>query len=365
MCRELGCTMAQGYYVAKPTVKISHLKDEYLHIKDLYNNSKRTKENEYKDIKSRIEKIKDAPSDMRIFKILERFKKSKNLKVIPIVGNDGIPKGIIKESSVKDYIYSPYGWSLLEHDTRKNLLDFISLSAIVDIHDNLEQILKVYASNIDSEGVLVTKNGKYYGYISDKELLGLISEKNLLDAKDQNPLTKLPGNIAINEFLSLVNNSSNVHTIAYFDLDNFKPFNDYYGFRNGDRVIKLLGNIMQKSQNRLNAKSIVGHIGGDDFFFGWQTKDTNFTHDFNTISNIVKNFAINVESFYNKEDREKGFIISKNRKGEDEKFPLITVSAALLFVVKNKNADEISEICAKLKKQAKRLGGNMVITASV
>lgn len=366
-CKELGCSMAQGYFIAFPTQKLQSLEPEYKHIKDINSKSKRKHKNA-KDIKNVIQKIKYAYATTKISDVLCRFKEDKKLRVVPIVGNDESPLGIVKENSLKDYIYSPYGWSLLENDTRRNILSFVSPCSVADINDGLDKLLKIYTYNKNSEGIIITKNDRYYGFLNAQNILNLVSNKNLLTARDQNPLTKLPGNIIISEFLISCLNSDKSFIVVYFDLDNFKAFNDSYGFRNGDRIITLFGDMVKKAKNTIKEKSLAGHIGGDDFFLGMQLgEDDIFEQNYILVSTIIRKFAINVESFYTKEDREARCIKSKNRKGKLEEFPLLTVSAAMLIVQnrENINIDDIGEICAKLKKEAKSAGGNIVIPSSI
>jgi diguanylate cyclase (GGDEF)-like protein len=206
------------------------------------------------------------------------------------------------------------------------------------------------------------------GYLSAKTLLDIINEKNLLNARDQSPLTGLLGNRAINEYMSTSLLREGTWALVYFDLDNFKPYNDYYGFRNGDRVIKLLADIIKKCANRLGAEAFAGHIGGDDFFLGWKAEEA-FERAFSDIQYAVDKFALDAESFYSVQDREKGFIVAKDRHGVEQRFPLISVSAAMLFVhVKEHQIidEEAIALCyAHLKKNAKKHTGGAIAAATL
>ena len=152
------------------------------------------------------------------------------------------------------------------------------------------------------------------------------------------------------------------------DLDNFKPFNDYYGFRSGDRVIKLLADILEKAANRLGSEVFVGHIGGDDFFLGWKLSD-NFDEAVAQVWKIVDKFGLDVQSFYSNKDREKGHILAKDRNGVTREFPLLSVSCAMLLVDTNQERlyDEeiVAQTCAELKKHAKQHKGGSVALASL
>lgn len=289
---------------------------------------------------------------------------------MPVLRADKSCVGIIKESGLKEYTYSPYGRSLIFNITKGAITSLILECGTVDINDSLEKILKTYANKQNSDGVLVTKNGKYLGFLNARTLLDIVNEKSVLSARDQNPLTGLPGNIVINEYISSATVSNKKHALVYFDLDFFKPFNDYYGFRNGDRVIKLLGTLIKRALNNLPQTSVAGHIGGDDFFLGWEMeKEATFEDVYKVIDNIINKFNVDVESFYNKEDRERGYIISKNREGKEQKFHLMTVSASILVInpASRKTVDEekIALEYAKLKKHAKSINANAIVFASI
>jgi GGDEF domain-containing protein len=142
--------------------------------------------------------------------------------------------------------------------------------------------------------------------------------------------------------------------IAYFDIDYFKAYNDRFGFRNGDRVLRMFADMLRDQQNRL--RSFVGHIGGDDFFLGLQT--TEFSQAVTEITSVVGQFRSNAEGFYDQDTLKKGYIISPDRDGKEKQFPLLTVSAAVLEIEADRPAGvsigQIAELLAFHKKQAKQ-----------
>lgn len=366
-CRNLGCTMIQGYFVAKPTKKISKIERKYKDIEALYSQEKRDFVSQ-NTIKSRIEPLEFVKESESLEAMQELFRKNTKAPLLPVLGDDNIPLGVIKEEDLKAYIYSPYGWALLYNQTKGNIKSLIIPCGIVDANDSLEKILKVYANSQENEGVLVVENGVYLGYLSAKVLLEAINERNLLSAKDQNPLTGLMGNRAIITYINEILITPGKWVLVYFDLDNFKPFNDYYGFRSGDRVIKLLADNLEKASNRLGSNAFVGHIGGDDFFLGWQLSG-DFDEAISQVWNVVNKFGIDVESFYSNKDREKGFILAKDRYGEIREYPMLSVSAAMLIVDTTKehfyDEEMIAQAYAELKKHAKLHRGGSIATATL
>jgi len=366
-CRNLGCSLIQGYFVAKPSKKIERLLRRYGEVEALYEKEKRDAlmSNGIEGKMERLDYVKESDS---LHAMQEFFTKHKKARLLPVVGDDMAPRGVILEESLKEYTYSPFGWALLHNQTKGCIKNLISPCPSVELNDPLEKILRIYAHNEGSEGVLVAQNGVYVGYLSAKVLLDVVNEKNLLNARDQSPLTGLLGNRAISEYISTALIKPGTWALVYFDLDNFKPFNDHYGFRNGDRVIKLLADIIKKTSNRLGFDALPGHIGGDDFFLGWRVEGT-FEAAVEEVQNVVAKFGFDAQSFYSKEDREKGYILAKDRHEQERKFALISVSAAMLMVHvrEGDTVDEeaITWCYADLKKSAKACIGGAVVPATL
>ena len=145
--------------------------------------------------------------------------------------------------------------------------------------------------------------------------------------------------------------SSRGRAFTYFDFDDFKPFNDRYGFRLGDRVIQLFADILRAVFG--SSTSFVGHLGGDDFFaFGYTST---LPEALGPVAEASERFRHQAASFYTAEDRERGWILGRGRSGEERRMPLIGVSAALVFaaVGASLEAEALSDVFALLKKEAK------------
>ena len=147
--------------------------------------------------------------------------------------------------------------------------------------------------------------------------------------------------------------SKDTFLLCYFDLDNFKAFNDVYGFRNGDRVIQLFADIMKKN---LSKEYFIGHIGGDDFFTAVTSEKNDEYKYLSELQNIVTKFTNDVVGFYSQQDKERGYIISKDRDGNVKKFKLLSVSASILIIhkkTKKRCLTNIDSILSVQKKVAK------------
>jgi len=174
-----------------------------------------------------------------------------------------------------------------------------------------------------------------------------------------NPLTGLHGNI---EITSEINHRIAIKrriAVIYADLDNFKAYNDVYGFSSGDTAIKLTTDIIKDNVNMCGNKSdFIGHVGGDDFVV-ITTPDK-----VEEISKgIISDFDEKIINLYTIEDRRRGFIVTKNRQEEIMKYPIMSISLA---IVTNDNIElighlQVAEISASIKKKAKGLKGSNFI----
>jgi diguanylate cyclase (GGDEF)-like protein len=170
------------------------------------------------------------------------------------------------------------------------------------------------------------------------------------------PLTGLPGNVQIQAELKKHLMKQEEFSVMYLDLDNFKAYNDEYGFLKGDEVIKYTANVITKCiHNDFNQIGFVGHIGGDDFIAIVPYKDTEAL-----CQQIIARFDKGIKSFYNEADIENGYIEIANRKGIVEKFPLVSISIAVVVADKNRfdNILEIGDVSAQVKHAVKSVLGS-------
>ena len=170
------------------------------------------------------------------------------------------------------------------------------------------------------------------------------------------PLTGLPGNVQIHAELKKRLANKEEFSVLYLDLDNFKAYNDVYGFLKGDEIIKFTANVILECIHRdVEGGSFVGHIGGDDFIAIVPTlKCEKICQD------IIACFDSRVLDFYTPADIDKGYIEVANRKGIIEQFPLTSISIGVVVVDKNRfyNMLEIGEVGAQVKHAAKSVMGS-------
>ena len=173
------------------------------------------------------------------------------------------------------------------------------------------------------------------------------------------PLTGLPGNVQIHAELKKRISNKEAFSVLYLDLDNFKAYNDVYGFLKGDEIIKFTADtIIRCVHEFIHDGTFVGHIGGDDFIAvipGIKCEKL--------CESILANFDTKVVNFFTDEDVEKGYIEVANRRGKLEQFPLTSISIGVVEADENRFANilEIGEVGAQVKHMAKSVQGSSYI----
>lgn len=185
-----------------------------------------------------------------------------------------------------------------------------------------------------------------------KARVGMNIRRSLRD-QNANPLTKLPGNAMID--MRITNHLPKPIAVLYADLDNFKAYNDKYGYQKGDEIIVYTAHILAKAvRHQGNSGDFVGHIGGDDFIL------VSTPEKAEAISReICSTFDAGVPSFYNEADRTAGKIIAPDRQGNTREFALVSISIAIVTNEKRplESSPHIAQIAAELKKYAKSKPG--------
>src|SRR5262249_34821841 len=177
--------------------------------------------------------------------------------------------------------------------------------------------------------------------------------------RDANPLTGLPGNAAVELELKTRLDNHQDFALMYIDLDNFKAYNDTYSYRAGDRVIQLTAQLLnQIFDQHGNRGDFIGHIGGDDF-----VAITTIDKADMVTSTFVQVFDRVVLDHYRPEDRERGYVEVENRRFQMERFPLVSVTIALVETDRYQidHIAMLNDIVADLKKRGKRIPGSVVV----
>ncbi len=173
---------------------------------------------------------------------------------------------------------------------------------------------------------------------------------------DANPLTRLPGNASIMQMVEKHIKEKSDFAAAYLDIDNFKAFNDKYGFSRGDEALLVTARLLVATiMNSNGIYKFLGHIGGDDFFFILP-----FDIMEETCQSLVSAYDDIIPNFYDDEDRANQGIISKDRAGNLHRFPFMSISISITTNTNGRftHYGEVSQAVGQLKKICKAKDGS-------
>ena len=363
-CHDLGFDMVQGYFIQRPTADRDDLVRHYDVVVGARDRDRRRRSTDDRVIRDMVDDVPAIAVSANMASVFERFRLSRGCSLFPVVDELDRPMGVIRDTDLKSYAFSPFGKDLMANKTYgKQLVDLIQDIPVADVKTPIDRILQIYSTDPSQNGVLIVEDSRYLGFLSTTDLLQALNDRNVAVARDQNPLTKLPGNTSVLETVSdALEDVASGWAMAYFDLDQFKPFNDTYGFRNGDRVILMFAETLRKAMTGTDA--FIGHIGGDDFFICRKNQDLYSFVDM--IGDIRTRFAEDVVSFYDEEARRRGYIMAEGRDGIRRAFGMLTARSGVIGLEAGRvqgatNIDQVISEFARLKEEAKRQKGIAVI----
>lgn len=350
---EIGVSYGQGYFIQKPNGILNSISKDVLEIV-MKENAKKRKLLDNRVLDDRIESIckqeKTITPDILVSQVHEMFKENETRSGFCVV-EDQLPIGVITRNALYKRISGQYGYILYANKPVRNIMDtdFMDVDCLATIDVVGKNAMQRDFDKI-YDFIVVTRDNQFQGIVTVKDLMEKLIEIEFVYAKHLNPLTELPGNLMIEQQLEKALKSKDKKTILYFDLDNFKAYNDLYGFENGDRVLKEFAEILKA---RIPSEYFIGHIGGDDFIAIVPKKKTE-----QLCISIMHAFNEAVIKYYSKEDIDKGYITSKDRKDVEENFPFLSVSIAGVASDHSKTIFELAETAAKIKKKCKKKPGS-------
>lgn len=343
---DLGVNYAQGFFIQEPHSEPREINLGVIEAIQEINQLKQ-KQHQYGifhlPIKLLCETTETGAPDEKVIDVYHRIKNNPDAIGLTVIENN-IPVGIITREKLALKLSGRYGFTLHQNKAISTLMDkdFLTVDKDMAVSD-----VSLLAMNRINENVydfiVVTCGEKFLGTVTVKKLLQKSSEIEIIAAKQLNPLTGLPGNNLIEQRLNDLVKNNYDYTVAYIDIDNFKVYNDYYGFENGDLVISLVADILREC---VPVNQFIGHIGGDDFiviYYGHRTEE-----DFRE---ICDRFDAAVLNFYNNNDIQKGYLEARSRFGVNHRFPLSTLTAVVLNneTDKYESSVELSAALSKLK----------------
>ena len=250
-----------------------------------------------------------------------------------------------------------------EDNTDINIVEFCksirtnednSITPIIVISSNREKEHAVEVLKTDVQYYIKKPLDDEFFYYTIKNIVGLLTKNRTVS-----PLTGLPGNVQIQTEMKKRLLNKDTFAILYFDLDNFKAYNDVYGFANGDEIIKFTARKISKHVHQIEGgDNFIGHVGGDDFVSIVGPTDYDIL-----CQGIINEFDKYAVDYYNEVDVERGYVEVANRRGIIEQFPLTTISIAVLEVDSKiyKTTLEIGEVAGQIKHKAKEVLGSTYV----
>ncbi len=361
-CRECGADLVQGWFIARPTAFVTALTKDVPHLQDLAGARRGGHSLDEILIRKQIEHLPAVYENESIDQVFDLFRQNPRQAFFPVLNANGEPRGTINERHLKEYIYRPFGRDLLKNKVyERSISHFVDRAPVVGLDAGAERLMTIFADMEGSDCVILTENMRYAGVVSAASLIKVINEKQLQVAQDQNPLTGLPGNRAIRDFMQGAGRDGDeVRHFCYCDFDNFKPFNDKYGFQLGDHAISLFAVLVRR--HFLSDSHFLGHVGGDDFFLcisGWQADELT-----GVLERLLSDFDEDVGLLYSQEDRLAGCIRGHDRAGVEKDFPLMRCSIGILELPQGYVIDDISRMSAEIaaiKNSAKESASGLAI----
>src|SRR5574343_685691 len=367
--RDMGIACGQGFFIARPeSHPVRNLPGQTLNALDRQSHSLSPLTGgpgKLPTARNLARPIEPVPMSATNATVIDRFERDPDLDVLPVVQGTQ-PVGMINRHSMIDRFARPFRRELFGRKSCELFMDHAPL--IVDQHATVQELammLSLAPKHYLYDGFVVTCDGRYLGVGSSHDLMATITEMQISAARYANPLTQLPGNVPINEHVDRMLAAGISFVAAYIDIDNFKPYNDCFGYRRGDDVIQLLARLVCEATDE--QLDFVGHIGGDDFFVVFRSADWEMR-----CWQLISAFSEAVAGLLGVEERLRGGYMAENRRGELNFQALPTLSIGVVRIAPGdcESHREVAAAASAAKKQAKKrakdvasdsLGGNLFV----
>ena len=355
--RDLGITLGQGFLIAMPVSEPRTTPNETV--------SKTLRQQGIivfpapasglgkSTVRSLLRRVPPASPATTNDDIFQRFEADSGLMSIPVV-SEGSPLGLINRHEMTNNLARPFRRELFGRKTCNLLMDPMPLC--IDEKTTIQDAGLIISRSTGRQlfdGFIVTAGGLYMGIVSTHKLVQTITEMQIQAARYANPLTQLPGNVPINEHIDrLLENKTPFHA-CYFDIDNFKPFNDNFGYRKGDDLIMWLSHTLREIISP--GADFCGHIGGDDFMVLFQSIDWE-----SRCQKALRMFEFQVSEYLQSGlKKDKGYF-AEDRRGQRIFFPFPTLSIGAIQISPDifESHRDVSAAAAEAKKNAKKIDGH-------
>ncbi|HSC85381.1 MAG TPA: bifunctional diguanylate cyclase/phosphodiesterase [Pseudomonas sp.] len=349
---EMGVDLVQGYLLSRPLEQPP--RDARKLLPALESTTTLLSEDSA-DLNALLNDQPAVNQDTATAEVLEAFRAQANLNSLAVLDSQGQPVGIVHRNSLSDALLKPFATDLFARKPISRLMssDFLA----VDIAQSLQQVSRLLTSRARQrmeEDFIITQQGRYRGLGRVIDVLKLITELKIQQARHANPLTLLPGNVPIQQCLTRLLQQGREAVVCYVDIDSFKPFNDLYGYAKGDEILLCLAQCLNERVDP--SRDFVGHIGGDDFLLVLGSTDWR-----KRLNQLLEDFQGQCRRFYCEEHLQAGCFIAHNRQGKREEFALLSLSIGVVHLHPQNcmqlDASQLAGLASEAKRHAKAVPG--------
>ena len=346
---ELGVGYGQGYFLSEP---IENPESNTREKERWLNKAPVAKAQRSETVSSIVHPSPFVTPDEPVFAAADLFLMYPEVHTLPVVQR-GKVVGILRRMDFLNLWSSRYGRELYGKKPVAKFMEknFIAVEADTPLEKLSMRLTNQMSDDALPDDFIVIKDGEYLGVGTVIALLRRITELQIKNAKQANPLTGLPGNVPIAETIDALLAENAPFALCYIDIDNFKPYNDVYGYQRGDEVIKFVAHILSEAIDP--SCDFIGHIGGDDFVIIYRSPDWK-----SRLEKGLEQFKEGVKDFYDSFDREHG-IYAKDRQGQTRHFPIMSLSVGVVTPEPGQYHShvQIAELATETKHAAKEIPG--------
>jgi len=349
----MGVDLVQGYLLSRPQEKPP--RDARQLLPQLQSTQHSSLNEDNHDLSALLNEQPAVDQRTAIAEVLDLFRAQANLNSLAVLDEQQQPVGIVHRHSLSEALLKPFATDLFARKPISRLMsqDFLA----VELKQSLQKVSRLLTSRARQrieEDFIIIQGGRYLGLGRVIDVLKLITEQKLQQARHANPLTLLPGNVPIQQCLSRLLQQQREAAVCYVDIDSFKPFNDLYGYAKGDEVLLCLAQCLNERVDP--ARDFVGHIGGDDFMLvlgstDWREK----------LGRLIEDFQSQCRRFYREEHLQAGCFVAHNRHGQRQEYALLSLSIGVVHVSKEDclqlDASRLAELASEAKRHAKAVPG--------
>ncbi|MBU0664025.1 MAG: EAL and GGDEF domain-containing protein [Proteobacteria bacterium] len=305
-----------------------------------------------------------APIDS-VMAAFKRFHDNNSLQGIAVVAEERVLGMLPRMRFLEQHLIGPhgFGYALCQHRMIKDVLepDFLLVEASTPVEEVVRLIQGRRGVSLYDD-LCVSKNGKYVGTVAISALLDAITKKSIQLAKGASPLTGLPGNEFIQRTVARLIEQRVTFDVCYVDIDDFKPYNDYYGFEKGDMVIKgiaqLLVDVVQPVGHNDQFR-FVGHIGGDDFIVISRPHAS-----LSLCEQIINKLQQLLPNFHGEKEFENGCYQAMDRQGQLRCISLLSLSIGIVSTedCAVSSYAELAYLATGVKRAAKKKPGSAIVS---